>query len=183
MGNTHLDWPSGGSTLWLAKWKELINKAERYKENLPTRLRDVCLVLDQVPDLIVYFSDIKLSIRKHTTDEYTPAEISSTIHFHWKHRKQRSMLKSVSKLKAIRLAFATQEVTLNGEEVPDVLDNSDVTETGAAIAKKPKTPAKKNKKRKNENNNRGRNNFNQSNSRNRDSSNRSRSPQPDRTTN
>ena len=43
-GNTHLDWPSGGLTLWLAKWEELINKVERYEENLPTRLRGVCLV-------------------------------------------------------------------------------------------------------------------------------------------
>ena len=28
MGNTHLDWPSGGPSLWLARWEELINKAE-----------------------------------------------------------------------------------------------------------------------------------------------------------
>lgn len=182
MGNTHLDWPSGGPTLWLARWEELINKAERYEENLPTWLRDVCLVWEQVPDLIVYFSNIKLSIRKHTTAEYTPAEISSSIHFHWEHRKQRSMLKPVSKPKATRSAFATQGVTLNGEEVPNVLDTPDVAETGAAIAEKPKTPSKKDKKRKNRNDNRGRNNFNRSSSRDRDSSNRSRSPGPDRTT-
>ena len=51
MGNTHLDWPSDGPTIWLAKWEELINKAERYNENLPIWLRDVCLVWEQVPDL------------------------------------------------------------------------------------------------------------------------------------
>lgn len=151
MGNTHLDWPSGGPTLRLARWEELINKAERYKENLPTWLRDVCLVWEQVPDLIVYFSNIKLSIRKHTTDEYTPAEISSSIHFHWEYRKQRSMLKPVSKPKTTRSAFATQGVTFNGKEVPNVSDTPDVR---AAIAEKPKTPSKKNKKRKNQNDNR-----------------------------
>ncbi len=82
MGKGHLDWPSSGPTLWLVRKEELNNKAEQYEENLPTWLRDVYLVWEQVPDLIVYFSNIKLSIRKYTTAEYTPAEISSSIHFH-----------------------------------------------------------------------------------------------------
>ncbi len=115
--------------------------------------------------------------------EYTPAEISSSVHFYWEHRRQRSMLKPVSKPKATRSAFAIQRVTLNGEEVPNVSDTHDVTETGAAIAGKPKTPSKKNKERKNQKDNRGRNNSNQSSSRDRDSSNRSCSPGPDRTPN
>ncbi len=183
MRNTHLDWPSFGPTLWLAKWDKLINKAERYEENLRTWLRDVCLVREQVADLIVYFSNIKLIIRKHTTGKYTPPEISSSIHFHWDHRKQRSTLKPVSKPKTTRSAFAIQGVTLNREEVPNASDPPDVTETGAVIAEKPKTPSKKNKDRKNQKDNRGRNNSNQSSSRDRDSSNRSRSPGPDRTTN
>ena len=119
MGNTHLDWPTGGPTTCLARWKEIINKAEWYTKNLPTWLRDVCLVWEQVPDLAVYFSNVNLSIRKHTTAEYTPAEISSSTHFHWEHRKQRSTLKPVSKPKATRSAFATQAVTLNGDEAPD----------------------------------------------------------------
>ncbi len=160
MGNTHLDWPSGGLTLWLVRWEELINKAERYEENLLTWLRDVCLVWEQVPNLIVYFSNIKLTIRKHTTAEYSPAEISLSINFHWENRKQRSMLKPVSKPKATRSAFAIQGVTLNREEVPNVSDTHDVTETGVAIAEKPKTPSKKNKDRKNQKDNRGRNNSN-----------------------
>ncbi len=138
---------------------------------------------EQVPDLIVYFSNIKLSIRKHTTAEYTAAEISSSIHFHWEHQKQRSMLKPVSKPKATRSAFAIQGVTLNGEEVPNVSGTPDVTETEAAIAGKPKTPSKKNKDRKNQKDNRGRNHSNQSSSRDRNSSNCSRSLGPDRTTN
>ncbi|MCJ1263357.1 hypothetical protein MMC22_003227 [Lobaria immixta] len=149
MGNTHLDCPSGGPTIWLAKWEELINKAERYNENLPTWLRDVCLVWEQVPDLNIYFSNVKLSIRKHTTAEYTPAEISSSIHFHWEHRKQHLALKPMSKPKATRSAFTARGVTLNGEEAPDVSDNPDATAVGAIIAEKPKTPPKR--KRKNQN--------------------------------
>ncbi len=92
--------------------------------------------------------------------EYTAAEISSSIHFHWMHWKQHSKLKPVSNLKATRSAFAIQGVTSNGEEVPNVSDTPDVTETGAAIAGKPKTPSKKNKDGKNQKNNRGRNHSN-----------------------
>ncbi len=183
MGNTHLDGLSGSPTLWLARWEELINKAERYKKNLNTWLRDVCLVWEQVSDLIVYFSNIKLSIRKHTMAEYTPAEISSSIHFHREHQKQRSMLKLVSKLRVTRSAFAIQGVALNWEEVPNVPQTPDITETGVAIAGKPKTPSKKNKNRKNHKDNRGSNNSNQNSLRDRDSSNRSRSPEPDCVTN
>ncbi len=93
------------------------------------------------------------------------------------------MLKPVSKPKVTRSAFAIRGVTLNREEMPNVSDTHDVTETGAAISGKPKTPLKKNKDRKNQKDNRGRNNFNQSSSRDRNSSNRSRFPEPDRTTN
>ena len=183
MGNTHLNWLSGDPTLWIAKWEELINNAERYEENLLTWLRDICLVWEQVLDLIVYFSNTKLSIRKHTMAEYTPGKISSSIHFHLKDRKHRSILKPVRKPKATRSSSATQGVTLTKEEVPNVLDTSNVTETTAAIVEKPKTPSKKNKKRKNQKDNRGSNNSNQVSLHDRDSNNCSRSPVPDRTTN
>ncbi len=86
MRNTHLDWLSSGPTLWLTRWEELINKAEQYEENLLIWLREVCLVWEQIPDLIVYFRNIKLIIQKLTMAEYSPAEISSSIHFHWEHR-------------------------------------------------------------------------------------------------
>ena len=115
MENTHLDWPSGSSTFWLARSEELMNKAEQYEENLPIWLRDVCLMWEQVPDLIVYFINIKLNIRKYTTAEYTPAEISLSIYFHWEHLKQRSILKPVSKPKATRSAFAIQGVSSLGK--------------------------------------------------------------------
>ena len=150
--NTHLDLPLGGPTLWLARWEEIINKAEWYGENLLSWLRNICLVWEQVPNLSVYFSNIKLNIWKHTTAKYTPAEISSSMHFHWEHRKQRLTLKPVSKPKATQLAFATQKVTLNKEEVLHASDNLnatfDATETGATIAKKPKILSKKDKKQK-----------------------------------
>ena len=138
---------------------------------------------EQVPDLIDYFSNVKLNIRKHTTAEYMPDEIHSLIHFHWQHQKQRSTLEPISKPKATRSAFAIQEVTLNREEVPNVSDTPDVKETGAAIARKPKTSSKENKNLKNQKDNRGRNTSNQSSLCDRNSSNRSRSPGPDCTTN
>lgn len=165
MESTHLDWPSGGPTIWLAKWEELLNKAEQYEENLPTWLRDVCLAWEQVPDLVVFFSNIKLSIWKHTTAKYTPAEISSTIYFHWEHRKQRSLLKPIGKPKTTQSAFAAQGVTLNGEEAPDAseaLDASeapdasatpDTTEAGVIAPEKPKLSSNKNRQK---SNNRGR---------------------------
>ena len=146
-GNTHLDWPSGGPTIWLAKWEELLNRAERYEENLPTWLRGVCLVWEQVPDLVAFFSNVKQSIRKGNTAEYTSAEISSSIHFYWEHRKQCSTLKPVSKPKATRSAFTTQQITLNGEEAPNASVTPEATE--GAASEKPKTPSKK--KRKNQN--------------------------------
>ncbi len=92
------------------------------------------------------------------------------------------MLKPVSKPKATRSAFAIQGVTFNWEEMPNVSDTPKVTETGAAIAEKPKTPSKKNKNRKNQKDNQGRNNSNQSSLCDKNSSNRSCSPGPDRTT-
>ena len=58
------------------------------------------------------------------------------------------MLKQVSKPKANWSAFAIQGVILNWKEVPNVSDTPDVTETGAAIAGKPKSPSKKNKNQK-----------------------------------
>ncbi len=67
--------------------------------------------------------------------------------------------------------------------MPNVSDTPDVTETGAAIAEKLKSPSKKNKQRKNQKDNRGRNNSNQGSSRDRDSSNCFGSPGLDRTTN
>lgn len=32
MGDAHLGWPPGGPALWIAKWEELLNQAERYDE-------------------------------------------------------------------------------------------------------------------------------------------------------
>lgn len=59
------------------------------------------------------------------------------------------MLKSVNKFKATRLTFAIQQVTLNEEKISNILDSFNIKKTEAAIAEKPKTPAKKNKKQKN----------------------------------
>lgn len=184
VSNTHLDWPSSGPTIWLAKWEELLNRAERYEENLPTWFKDVCLVWEQVPDLAAFFSNVKQGIWKGTTAEYTLPEISSSIHFYWEHRKQRSTLKPVNKPKATQSAFATQGPTLNGEEAPDASVTPESAEatakTTAEAAKQPKQLTKR-KQRKGQNQQRRRTDSNEESS-NQPSSNRSRFPKS-RTTN
>lgn len=58
-------------------------------------------------------------------------------------------VKLVSKFKATKLAFATQKITFNREKMSNILDTFNIIEIKIAIAKKPKTPHKKNKKQKN----------------------------------
>lgn len=58
------------------------------------------------------------------------------------------MLKLVSKPEIIQSAFATQGVTLNREEISNVLDTSDNTKTETIITEKPKTLSKKIRSRK-----------------------------------
>lgn len=145
----YLDWLLAGLTLRLARWEELINKVKQYKENLHIWLRDICFVWEQVSDLIVCFGNIKLSIWKHTIDEYTLAKISLMIHFYWEYRKQHLMLKLVSKLKATWSVFVTQDVIFNEKKVSNILDISNITKIEAIIAEKPKAILRKNKKQKN----------------------------------
>lgn len=105
------------------------------------------------------FQQYKAKYSETHHKQYTPAKISSTIHFHLEHHKQRSILKLVNKPKATWLVFATEKVTFNRKKVLNVLDTFNLTQTKTLIIKKPKTPKKKNKKRKNQKNNWGCNNF------------------------
>lgn len=77
-----------------------------------------------------------------------PAKINLSIYFHWEYWKQHLTLKLVSKPKATRSTFAIQEITLNEEEVSNLLDIPNVTKIEAVIAKNLKTPLKKYKKQK-----------------------------------
>lgn len=136
MGEAHGGWPSGGPTIWLAKWEELINQAKRYDEPLRTWLRDVCLVWEQVPDLTVYSSQVQISLERGDTAQYTPAKISLQIHCRWEHRKQGLALRAINRPKATRSAFTATEATFDGEEPPEA---EDATATaGEATAKKGK---------------------------------------------
>lgn len=150
MGTALLDWPSGGPTIWLAKWEELISQSIRYDEPLRTWLRDVCLVWERVPELSNYFSTVQTSIDELDTDKYTPASISAMIQRRWEHKKQDSTSRVANKPRATRSAFTARGVTLNGEEAPDASDNPDATAAGAAITEKPKAPSKRKHKSQNE---------------------------------
>lgn len=50
ISQAHSSWSSGRPTLWLAKWKKLINKAKQYDKPLQTWLQDVCLISEQVSE-------------------------------------------------------------------------------------------------------------------------------------
>ena len=145
MGEFHGSWPSGGPTLWLAKWEELINKAERYDEPLRTWLRDVCLVWEQVSDLTVYFSQVQISLERGDTAQYTPAEISSQIHRRWEHRKQGLALRVINKPKATRSAFNAVDVTFDGEEPPEAEDARQAAPKKGKQKKKTKSERRNNR--------------------------------------
>ena len=109
------DWPSGGPNTWLGKWEKLHNDSVQYDEPLRTWLRDVCQVWEQISDLLVYISNIKLDIQRGNTAAHTPTSVSSTIQWHWQYRKQGLALR-VSKPKTTRSAFATQKATPGDED-------------------------------------------------------------------
>ncbi|MCJ1470525.1 hypothetical protein MMC07_009171 [Pseudocyphellaria aurata] len=136
MGSAFLDWPSGGPTNWLGKWEKLINQANQYDEPPRTWLRDVCLVWKRVSDLTVFFVNVKDKMQENNANDYTHTTISTKIQYYWELKKQGSALCLVNKPKATRSAFASEEVTLDGDEA-DNLDSDGIK-------------SKRGKKRKNE---------------------------------
>lgn len=75
------------------------------------------MVCQRVPDLLVYFKNIKLNIQKEEVDKYSYASVSSTIQQHWERKKQGLTL-GFAKPKSTRLAFFIQEASFNDEEEP-----------------------------------------------------------------
>lgn len=99
-------------------------------------LRDVCLVWERVPDLIVYFSHFQINLEKGDTTQYTPAEISLQIHRRWEHRKQGLALRVINKPKATRSAFAT-DVMFDGENAPEDAAKTATTVPTSTTGEKP----------------------------------------------
>ena len=119
------DWPSGGPNTWLGKWEKLHNDSVQYDEPLRTWLRDVCQVWEQIPDLSVYISNIKLDIQRGNTAVHTPTSVASTIQWHWQYRKQGLALR-VSKPKTTRSAFAIQEAAPGDKDESSAPADSEV---------------------------------------------------------
>lgn len=119
VGVAYLEWPSGGPTTWLAKWEDLLTRADRYGEPLPMWLREVSMVWERVPALASYFSTISANIIINNTDQYTPNLLSAMIKNFYEMRKQSSSLRLMNRPRATRSAFATQGVTYDGEEAPE----------------------------------------------------------------
>ena len=142
------EWPTGGPGAWLAKWEDLICRAEQFNVTLENWLTDVSSVWQRVPGVAGYFDEVERKVVQGKTDKYTSADISAAIQQYWERRREGTVLKFV-KPKATRSVFATG-VTFDGEEASDIGDSA-VTPT--TIIKKSQlsniNTKNKNKKRKN----------------------------------
>lgn len=145
MGVGLLEWPSNGPSAWLGKWEDLIYRAKQYDEPLPNWLEDVSMVWQRVPDLHVYFKTIELDIQEENVDKHSCASISAKIQQHWERKKQ-SLTLRYSKPRSTRSAFATQEVTFDGEGATAPLSFTSGDEAKPDDAAKPKVDKKKRKR-------------------------------------
>ncbi|MCJ1349688.1 hypothetical protein MMC31_007929, partial [Peltigera leucophlebia] len=130
---------------WLGKWENLIYRAKQYDEPLPNWLEDVNMVWQRVPDLHVYFKTIELNIQEENIDKHSCASISAKIQQHWERKKQ-SLTLRYSKPKSTQSAFATQEVTFDGEGATAPLSFTSGYEAKPDDAAKPKMDKKKRKR-------------------------------------
>ena len=135
------DWPAGGPSSWIAKWEDLIYRAEQYSEPLPNWLADVSLVWQKVPDLTGYFDTVETNMQEEATEKYTYASVAAAIEQRWERKKQGTIIR-YSKPKATRSAFTA--ATFDGEEPPQ---DENATEGQDSIIGKKKS--KKSKERRN----------------------------------
>ena len=171
------EWPTGGPGAWLAKWEDLICRAEQFNMTLENWLTDVSSVWQRVPGVAGYFDEVERRVVQGKTDKYTPADISAAIQQYWERRREGTVLK-FPKPKATRSAFATG-VTFDNEEASDI---GDTAVTPTTITKKSPlsdTNTKNRNKRRKNNREAGRNNKNTSQPRTYSHRNRSRSPIPE----
>ncbi|MCJ1349118.1 hypothetical protein MMC31_007354 [Peltigera leucophlebia] len=122
------EWPTGGPGAWLAKWEDLICRAEQFNVTLENWLTDVSSVWQRVPGVAGYFDQVERKVVHGKQHKYLPADISAAIQQYWERRREGTVLK-FSKPKATRSAFATG-VTFDGEEASNV-ENTAATATAA----------------------------------------------------
>lgn len=131
IGYGNREWPSDGPSNWLAKWEEILTRAEQFGVSFDNWLTDVSTVWREVPELAVYFRTVERKVIEGKEDKYTPASIASAIQQHWERKKEGTAVK-FSRPRTTRLAFAT-DATFNGEEAPE---DEDTTATKKKSTKK-----------------------------------------------
>ena len=114
------EWPTGGPSTWLAKWEDLICRAEQFNVTLENWLTDVSSVWQRVPGVAGYFDEVERKVVQGKQHKYSPADISAAIQQYWERRKEGTVLK-FSKPKTTRSACATG-VTFDSEEASDIAD-------------------------------------------------------------
>ena len=114
------EWPTGGPSTWLAKWEDLICRAEQFNVTLENWLTDVSSVWQRVPGVAGYFDEVERKVVQGKQHKYSPADISAAIQQYWERRREGTVLK-FSKPKVTRSAFATG-ITFDGKEASDIAD-------------------------------------------------------------
>lgn len=95
------EWPPGGQGAWLAKWEDLICRAQQFNVTLENWLTDV----SSVPGVAGYFDDVERKVVQGKQHKYSPADISAAISQYWERRREGTVLK-FSKPKVTRSAFS-----------------------------------------------------------------------------
>ena len=117
IGYGNREWPSGGPSNWLAKWEELLTRAEQFGVSFDNWLTDVSTVWGEVPELAVYFRTVEGKVIEGKEAKYTPVSIASAIQQHWERKREGTAVK-FSRPRTTRSTFAT-DATFNGEETPE----------------------------------------------------------------
>lgn len=120
-----LEWPTGGPSNWLAKWEDLIARAEQFNVSLKFWLTDVSTVWGRVPGLTFYFERVEMRVLEGKEGKYVPAAVSAFIQYAWDQMKEGEMV-TFRKPRATRSAFSTQKVTFDGEEAPETAADASV---------------------------------------------------------
>ena len=73
------DWPTGGPSNWVSKWKDLMHRAQKYSVTLNNWLNNVVYIWKRVPALSNYFFTVSTHIIQHRAYVYTVASVASDI--------------------------------------------------------------------------------------------------------
>ena len=76
------DWLVNGPSKWIAKWKDIMNRAKKYNVTTDSWLIDVSMVWRPVPDLVIYSYSVETQIVKQEAQRYTVALVSVAIQQH-----------------------------------------------------------------------------------------------------